>query len=171
MGSWQWLYCFYLNFAFQIWWQSPSIIDSTLCSSCLDLNWNCCVFNFHCFFDYNTSKRKWKRSSRHNWKKGDFVLYFSEKSKGVPPKEFCKKRCSNISQNLQENTCARISFLIKLQAYPTTLLKKRLWHRCLSVRFTKFLRKTLGNSFWKKIFVFSQAFSKLLQRNHYTFLK
>ena len=36
-----------------------------------------------------------------------------------------------ISQNLQENTCARVSFLIKLQ---------RLWRRCFPVSFAKFLR-------------------------------
>ena len=42
--------------------------------------------------------------------------------------------------NSQENTCARVSFLIKLQAPPATLLKKRLWHRCFPVNFAKFLR-------------------------------
>ena len=41
-------------------------------------------------------------------------------------------------QNSQENTCARVSFLIKFQA-PATLLKKRLWHRCFPVNFAKFL--------------------------------
>ena len=45
-----------------------------------------------------------------------------------------------ILQNSQENTCARVSFLIKLQAYTATLLKKRLWHRCFSMKFAKFLR-------------------------------
>ena len=55
------------------------------------------------------------------------------------------RRCSvekvflEISQNSHENTCARVSFLIKLQARPTTLLK-RLWHRCFPVNFAKFLR-------------------------------
>ena len=34
------------------------------------------------------------------------------------------------SQNSQENTCARVTFL-----------KRRLWHRCFSVNFAKFLRK------------------------------
>ena len=34
-----------------------------------------------------------------------------------------------ISQNLQENICTRVSFL-----------KKRLWHRCFPVNFAKFLR-------------------------------
>ena len=33
-----------------------------------------------------------------------------------------------ISQNSLENTCARASFLIKLQARPATLLEKRLAH-------------------------------------------
>ena len=35
-----------------------------------------------------------------------------------------------ISQNSQEKTCAKVSFVIKLQTAPATLLKKRLWHRC-----------------------------------------
>ena len=40
-----------------------------------------------------------------------------------------------ISQNSQENTCARVSFF-------ATLLKKRLWHRCFPVNFAKFLRRS-----------------------------
>ena len=51
-----------------------------------------------------------------------------------------KKLFLEISQNSQENTFARVSFLIKLQAPPATLLKKRLWHRCFPVNFAKFLR-------------------------------
>ena len=46
-----------------------------------------------------------------------------------------------ISQNSQENTCARASFLIKLQAtLPAVLLKKRLWHRYFPMKIEKFLR-------------------------------
>ena len=52
----------------------------------------------------------------------------------------CKKMFLENSQNSQENTCARVSFLIKLQARPATLLKKRLWHRCFPVSFVNFLR-------------------------------
>ena len=54
------------------------------------------------------------------------------------------------SQNSQEKTCARDSFLITLQAKdslikfhclrPATLLKKSLWHRCFAVNFVKLLR-------------------------------
>ena len=41
-----------------------------------------------------------------------------------------KKMFLEVSQNLQENTCARVS----------TLLKKKTWHRCFPVNFAKFLR-------------------------------
>ena len=41
-----------------------------------------------------------------------------------------KKVLLEISQNSQENTCARVYFLMKLQEGLATLLKKRLWHRC-----------------------------------------
>ena len=50
-------------------------------------------------------------------------------------KEAVARRCSvrkmflKMSQNSQEDTCARVFFLIKL--------KKRLWHRCFFVNFTK----------------------------------
>ena len=47
-----------------------------------------------------------------------------------------KKEFLEISRNSQENTLARVSFLIKLQALGT----KRLWHRCFPVNFVKFLR-------------------------------
>ena len=53
--------------------------------------------------------------------------------------EAVAKRCSvkkvflEISQNSEENTCARASFL-------ETLLKKKLWHRCFAVNIAKFLR-------------------------------
>ena len=55
------------------------------------------------------------------------------------------RRCSvkkvflEISRNSQENTCTRVSFLIKLKA-PAALLKKRLWQKCFPVNFVKFLR-------------------------------
>ena len=49
-----------------------------------------------------------------------------------------KKVFLEISQNSQENTCTRVSFLIRLQR-PATLFKKRRWHRCFPVNFVKFL--------------------------------
>ena len=49
-----------------------------------------------------------------------------------------KKAFLKILQTSQENNCARVSFLIKLQ--PATLLKKRLWDWCFSVNFAKYSR-------------------------------
>ena len=56
-----------------------------------------------------------------------------------PPEE---KVFLEITQNSQENICARVSLLIKLLLglRPATLSKKRLWHRCFPVNFAKFLR-------------------------------
>ena len=64
-----------------------------------------------------------------------------------------KKVFSEISQNLQENTCARVPFLIQLENLNATLFKKRLWHRFFPVNFVKFLRthflqNTSGDCFW-----------------------
>ena len=41
------------------------------------------------------------------------------------PDVFCKKVFLEISQNSQKNTCARVSFLIKLQASGLLLYLKR----------------------------------------------
>ena len=52
----------------------------------------------------------------------------------------CKKDILKNFVNSQENTRARVSFLIKLQLRPATLLKKRLWYTCFPMNFAKFLR-------------------------------
>ena len=53
-----------------------------------------------------------------------------------------KEDVLKISQNSQENTCAIVSFLRKLQQL-ATLLKMKLWHSCFPVNFAKFLRTSL----------------------------
>ena len=68
-----------------------------------------------------------------------------------------KKAFLEISQNSEENTCAKVSFLIKLQALafrPATWLKKRLWDRCFPVNFTKCLRTPLfiEHPYWLLLF-------------------
>ena len=50
---------------------------------------------------------------------------------------YVKKVFLEFPQNLQENTCARVSFQCLRSA---TLLKNRRWHKCLPVNFAKFLR-------------------------------
>ena len=59
----------------------------------------------------------------------------------TPKTEAAVQKCSvkkvflEISQNSQENTCARVTGI-----RPVTLFKKRLWRRCFPVNFVKFLR-------------------------------
>ena len=58
----------------------------------------------------------------------------------------------DILQNSQENTCARVSILIKLLTRPATSLKYRFWHRYFPVNFPKehlFYRIRLGDCFYK----------------------
>ena len=60
-----------------------------------------------------------------------------------------KKVLLKSSQNSEQNTCARVSFLIKLQAPPAALLKRWLCYRCFPVNFekclrTRFLQNTSG---------------------------
>ena len=73
----------------------------------------------------------------------------------------------NFSQNSEENTCAEV-FLITLER-PATLLEKRLWHKCFSVNYTKFLRRTcLENTFRRLLLERMQKTTKQLVKttNH-----
>ena len=81
-----------------------------------------------------------------------------------------KKVFLEIPQNSHENTSARVSFLINLQALglrPATLLKRRLWHTCFPVNFVKFLRTPIFiehiwwlRLHWGEVFVYETIFSK-----------
>ena len=53
-------------------------------------------------------------------------------------------------QNSQKSTCARVSFLIKLQHQTCNFIKKRVRHRCFPVNFAKFLRTSFlqNTSVW-----------------------
>ena len=56
---------------------------------------------------------------------------------------FYKKGALKSFINAQENTCVRVSFLIKFAGLrPATLLKKRLRDRCFPVSFEKYLQNT-----------------------------
>ena len=60
----------------------------------------------------------------------------------------------NISQSSQENTCVRVPFLIKLQAWSlksTSSLKERLWYRYFPVNLRRlFLQNTSGGCFYEQ---------------------
>ena len=69
------------------------------------------------------------------------ILHSIEK-KQLPEVFFKKKVFLEISQNPQDNTCVRVSFLIKLRVcWSATLLRKILSRRCFPVNFVKFLRR------------------------------
>ena len=90
-----------------------------------------------------------------------FWISFCVYAKTVARRCSVKKVFSDFSQNSRENTCTRVSFLIKLQAsacnfvkrdilaqvffsefckiWAWNFIKKRPWHRCFPVNFAKFL--------------------------------
>ena len=75
----------------------------------------------------------------------DFALRVSAEAAAIVlnNKEFLK-----ISQNLQENTCVRVS-LMKLQdSQPATLVNKTLWLWCFPVNFSKFVRALYNKELW-----------------------
>ena len=60
-----------------------------------------------------------------------------------PPEVFCKKRCSQkFLQDSQENTCARVSFLIKLQALSCNFIKKETLAQVVACEFCKITKNT-----------------------------
>ena len=80
------------------------------------------------------------------------IILLSLSAKNVTSFERCRRSHQTCSikkgvirnyTNSQENTWDRVSFLIKLQASPVILLKKRLCHRYFPVNFAKFLRTPL----------------------------
>ena len=89
-----------------------------------------------------------------------------------------KKVFVKISQNSQENTCVKVSFLtcqsffFNKVASPrlATLFKKRIWHRCFPVNFAKFLRtpsfmeRLSSGCFWNFYKVRLQKDSARLQK-------
>ena len=66
--------------------------------------------------------------------KKDNIEVYRQNTEAATRGVLWKKVFLKISQNSQENTGVRVSFLI---------LKKRLWYRCFPVNFAKFLRKRL----------------------------
>ena len=70
-----------------------------------------------------------------------FLIFNS--SEAVVRRCSVKKMFLEISQNSQENSCARDSVLITLQALCQILFFKSLSHRCFPVSFAKFLRTSL----------------------------
>ena len=70
-----------------------------------------------------------------------------------------KTVCLEISQNLQENTCARVSFLIKLQAWPATLFLKKTLAQVVSCEFCDVSKNTFS---YRTTLVAASGFSQSL---------
>ena len=62
-----------------------------------------------------------------------------EKPKQLP-EVFYKKSVLKSFEKFTGNTCAGVSFLIKLQAFKISLLKSREWYKYFPANFAKFLR-------------------------------
>ena len=73
-----------------------------------------------------------------------------------------RKDVLKVSQNSQENTCARLSFSIKLQTWPGTLLKKEALAQVFSCEFweifknTFFIEHLMTASVWFRYVTFLQ---------------
>ena len=78
-----------------------------------------------------------------------------QRSEVIAPRCSVKKVFLEISQNSQENTCAKVCRL-----RPATLLKTRLWHRCFPVNFTKFLRTFLSTEHLRWLLLKGSDFTK-----------
>ena len=62
-------------------------------------------------------------------------------SRSSRPQVFCKKGVfRNFAKLTGNHLCQSLFFNTDAALGPTILLKKRLWHRCFPVNFTKFLR-------------------------------
>ena len=68
---------------------------------------------------------------------GIFICSVHRKTEAISSRCSVKKMFLKISQNSQENNCARAFSLIK---FSTTLSKKRDWHKCFPLNFAKFLK-------------------------------
>ena len=66
---------------------------------------------------------------------------FPNNSQKQPSEVFCKKSVlKNFAKFTEKHLCQSLFFNKVAGLRPATLLKKRLWHRCFSVNFAKFLR-------------------------------
>ena len=79
------------------------------------------------------------------------VIYTLKKQ---PPEVFCQKVFLKISQNSQENTCARVFFLIKLQALG--FIKKETLALVFSCKFCEISKNTF---IYRTLLVAASVFS------------
>ena len=106
----------------------------------------------------NLRKEKAKKQSYRNWHKNClfWLIEDSYDSRSSRSEEFIKKVFLKILPNSQENSCARASFLIKLQAWACNSIKKEALAQVLSCEFCKIPKN-----------IFSYRTSLVLSVTHY----
>ena len=109
-----------------------------------------------------------------------FFLYFDCIQK-QPPEVFYKIRCF---YKLCK-THGSVSFLINVETQASILLKKRLWHRCFSVKYVKFLRAPILKSICEWLLLYfllltnykkdktldTDKFLKVIPKNYFQFFR
>ena len=109
-----------------------------------------------------------------------FFLYFDCIQK-QPPEVFYKIRCF---YKLCK-THGSVSFLINVETQASILLKKRLWHRCFSVKYVKFFRAPILKSICEGCFctfllltnykkdktLDTDKFLKVIPKNYFQFFR
>ena len=96
----------------------------------------------------------------HSFNQGNTIVVRSEAATGGV---LYKNLPLKISQNSKENTCAGVSFLIKLQAKACNIIQKRDSDiSCFPVNFAKFLRTPffIGHLWWLLLQGLKKIFSK-----------
>ena len=74
------------------------------------------------------------------------------------PEVFCKNSALKILKKSQENTCIRVSFLVKFQVKDCNVIKKRLQHMYFPVKYANFfLQNTSGRTNKKRSKVHKQG--------------
>ena len=74
------------------------------------------------------------------------------------PEVFCKNSALKILKKSQENTCIRVSFLLKFQVKDCNFIKKRLQHMYFPVKYANFfLQNTSGRTNKKRSKVHKQG--------------
>ena len=74
----------------------------------------------------------------------------AEEQKQSPWGLLSKKVLLKILKKSQENTCTRVSFLVKFQFKDCKFVKKRLQHRCFPVQYAKFILQNTSGGINKK---------------------
>ena len=72
------------------------------------------------------------------------LLLYGDKTEAVAQRCSVKKMFLEISQNSQENTCARVSFLINLQASDCNFIKKETLAQVFSCEFCEISKNTFS---------------------------